>query len=284
MSNRKQKAYEKPIAQNFLDLRGGGYRIVADFDRKRPDFLLTNGNTKAGLELMRYREQGWHNQAHDHTDRMTRFIGDEWINDESINRVRLLLWYKENRETGFALVREPDWPSLVAELKTLIETAGELPQNEPVHFPFANLSPQAQEIVVNGRRRDRGRHAGDFPVISDHFSEVILIRGDLVVGRPRTSVSCRPTAADVEFLQQSMEKHLQKLPEYRANLDPGTPVWLLVHSDGWPPTAHVSNDRIMNDLLEAAKSIATDAEHQFEAVWWLDNATISEEPKLYAID
>ena len=74
-----------------------------------------------------------------------------------------------------------------------------------------------------------------------------------------------------------------KLADYQANLPDGAPLILLIHSDGWPPSAHIANDRIMQNALVAAKLAATRSACRFDEVWWLDNATISRDCKLYRV-
>jgi hypothetical protein len=74
-----------------------------------------------------------------------------------------------------------------------------------------------------------------------------------------------------------------KLVEYRQTVPDGARMILLIHSDGWPPSAHISNYRIMQNALKAARIAATGGDPQFDEVWWLDNAAISLESKLHRV-
>ena len=60
-------------------------------------------------------------------------------------------------------------------------------------------------------------------------------------------------------------------------------MWLVVHSDGWPPSTHIGIDGLMAEAIQVAKDELAKSEHQFDEAWWLDNAAISLNSKLYQI-
>ncbi len=107
-----------------------------------------------------------------------------------------------------------------------------------------------------------------------------MTKRDVIVGMPGTSASFHKVYPDAEEVRRTVRKHAEKLPVYRAKLPDGAPVWLLVHSDGWPLSAHIGIDRLMQEAVEVARQVLVQSKHKFDEAWWLDDAVISQDGKL----
>jgi len=112
-----------------------------------------------------------------------------------------------------------------------------------------------------------------FPVVSKHCGNVRLELSERSVAPYiRTSADARHLGFDEVQLDNTVSKHLKKLPEYRTRAK-GRPVWLVIHSDGWPTSARLHE-------LERQKAIAAIANTlgksggRFDRVWWAED-TIS---------
>ena len=278
LSTRKQ--YEKRIADEFVRLDGRGWQIVED-DRETPDFILGRDGEVGGLELTSYREQGPHNEAHERDQTLKTFIHDAWLVDNSVNEFSLHLFYRSDIDRGFYLVKKRSLSKVVGELRGLVHSIDDPVPNDRTRFTFVT----GTAAILAKRRGDAILPAEVYPTLSAHFQKVIVtyhpgFRG----GHLRTSVSGRHTNADADEIERVLGGKLSKLPEYRANLPDGAPMILLIHSDGWPPSARISNDMIMQRALGAAKLTAVTGDaHRFDEVWWLDNADISLDCRLYRV-
>ena len=277
LSTRKQ--YEKRIADEFVRLDGRGWQIVED-DRETPDFILGRDGEVGGLELTSYREQGPHNEAHERDQTLKTFIHDAWLVDNSVNEFSLHLFYRSDIDRGFYLVKKRSLSSVVGELRGLVQSIDDPVPNDRTRFTFVT---DAAAILAR-RRGDTILCAEDYPTLSAHFGKIIVTHHPGTrLALPNTSVSGRYTKVDVDEIERVLGSKLSKLPEYRANLPNGAPMILLIHSDGWPPTARISNESIMQRALEAAKLALTGEAHRFDEVWWLDNADISLDCRLYRV-
>ena len=275
--------YVKRIAEDFLRLHGRGWQI-ADADRETPDFILANADSQAGLELTSFCEQGPHNEAHARDSALRSFVHDLWLYDDLVNESGIYLHYKKGSDGRFAMPKPNSWPALVGELRALVMSIDEPLPNRPTRFPFvANMQQQAASRLA-GRPVDPMLRAEKFPTISAHFDEVVITNHPGVkLGMPLTSASCRNTAVDGTELKRVLGDKLTKLSDYRANLPGDAPIFLLIHSDGWPPTAHISNDLLMQEALRVARTVVTRPGDDFDEVWWLDNACVGLDGKLYRV-
>ena len=277
LSTRKQ--YEKRIADEFVRLDGRGWQIVED-DRETPDFILGRDGEVGGLELTSYREQGPHNEAHERDQTLKTFIHDAWLVDNSVNEFSLHLVYRSDTDKVFSLVKKRSLSKLVGELRGLVHSIDDPVPDDRTRFRFVT---DAAAILFR-RRGDTILRAEDYPTLSAHFGEIIVTyHPGTRLALPNTSVSGRHPRADEDEIKRVLGGKLSKLSEYRADLPDGAPMILLIHSDGWPPSAHISNDIIMQRALEVARLAATGEEHKFDEVWWLDNAAISLDGKLYPV-
>ena len=278
----KRKTYERTIAERFIELLGDGWRI--DDARDFPDFHLRRGKELLGLELARYREQGTHNDTHDRNWAMCDFIGDRWIDDESVNNYLLSLSYRSVPKDHIPVPRRSDWPALAKELRRVVLGIEEPADGRYVTVCFVtDIDEKARALRTHFGIRPVRR--AEYPVLSKHFDEVTLIyKPEIVFGRPHTSASCRATAADTDEVHRVVGEHLLKVPGYRGSLPKGAQLWLVIHSDGWPPAAHIASDLIKDELYAAATAAVTPPNaDRFDAVWWLDDAYVRDGGTLHRI-
>lgn len=275
-----KKAYETRVATKFLSALNEGWRISED-KRERPDFILTNATTIVGLELTRYREQGVHNVLHSRDWQLCEFIYDRWCEDASVNHFDLFLAYRKSNDQ----IRMPSktcWSGLLDELRSLVcslDTPGEPSQ---FWFDLFEKVDEDFERFLAGQPR-RYLNPEDYPLLCRHFYKVVAsFCPDLVAGRPCTSLSSRNTGADTTELRRVLDSKIKKVEEYRANLPIDAELWLLIHNDGWPSSAHIANDIILNELLQTAGSILNSS-GEFARAYWLTDADVQPSGSLHVV-
>ena len=278
-----QKTYERTIVEKFIERMEASLEIEDD-SAEAPDFILRHGNEVVGLELASYREQGPHNKVHNRDWDMRQFIGNQWIDDEAVNHLHLYLSYLGSDKDHIPVPPKARWPILLKELKAIARHIG--PHASGTHISVSFLT----EIDQEARRLFQigGTYLFEndkYPVLSSHFEEIeFRYESDLVFDRPHTSASGRFTGADTGELNRMLGKHLLRVPGYRGSLPNGAQLWLLIHSDGWPPAAHIANDRIRDELYAAARAAVTAPNvDRFDAVWWLDDAHVKDAGTLHRI-
>ena len=74
-------------------------------------------------------------------------------------------------------------------------------------------------------------------------------------------------------MRRVLNEKIAKVPKYRRNVRAGAEMWLLIHSDGWPMSAHIANNRILERLLREAHSILHESS-RFDRAYWLDDAYV----------
>lgn len=270
----KRKTYERTIAERFIKLLGQAWELD-DEDRESPDFHLRRGKELVGLELASYREQGPHNKVHSRDWGMRDFIREQWIEDETVNNFYLSLSYRDSDKDRIPVPAKARWPALLNELKTIARNIGPQASGKWLSASFTSrIDEEARRLLQIGGTYLYEKD--EYPVLNTHFQEMNLCyESDPVLGRPHTSASGRITGADTGELNRMIGKHLLKVPGYRGSLPKGAQLWLLIHSDGWPPTAHIANDRIRDELHAAATAAVTAPNvDRFDAVWWLDDAYV----------
>ncbi len=275
-----QKEYEKTVAEKFLAELNDGWRIQND-DSESPDFILTDGTLTVGLELTSYREQGSHNEAFSHDSDFRQFIHEHWCEDATVNHVHLFLAYREV-DRRFTLPKKAFWSDLLAEFRALVRSLDLSDEPRPLSFDlFEEVSPDFESFLA---QRQRCVPTPDnYPLLCSHFYRIVLSYDpDLVADRPKTSIDCRATGSDTRELQRVLETKISKVPEYRANLPPGAELWLLIHNDGWPPTAHIANEIIMGELTTTAQTVLA-ASGEFTRAYWLANAYVQPSGPLHVV-
>ena len=278
----KRKTYERPIAERFIELLGEGWQI--DEARDFPDFHLRRGKELVGLELARYREQGTHNETHDRNWAMCDFIGDHWIEDGSVNHYHLYLSYRNVAKDRISVPRRSEWSAVVEELRRAV-LGTELPADGSYITVAFVTDIDEKALALRTHFGVCPARRADYPVLSKHFNEIKLTyQPELVFGRPHTSASARCTAADTDEVHRVIGEHLLKVPGYRGSLPKGAQLWFVIHSDGWPPAAHIANDRIRDELYAVATAAVTAPNNdRFDAVWWLDDAYVRDNGTLHRI-
>ena len=275
-----QKEYEKTVAEKFLAELNDGWRIQGD-DSESPDFVLTDGTMTVGLELTGYREQGAHNEAFSRDSEFRQFIYEHWREDATVNHVDLFLAYRKV-DRRFTLPKKACWSDLLDELRTLVRSLDTSDEPSRISFDlFEEVDEDFERFL--GRRQRCVPTPDNYPLLCSHFYKVMVSYDPgLVAGPPTTSIDSRNTGADIDELQRVLEAKIKKVPEYRANLPPGAELWLLIHNNGWPSTAHIANEIIMEKLLTTAHSILA-ASGEFVSVYWFANAYVRPSGPLHVV-
>jgi len=271
MTISSQKEYECIVASNYLSLLNENVTIIHD-SRENPDFLLCSESNKVGLELVSYREQGPRNEVHDHNWKLRRFICDEWIDDITVHHYDVSLIYRMSGDR-FLLPKKSCWAGLLYEIKTIAQSLPRL--KESARFSI-ELHEKVDERFVEflSRRQMHFLVGTEYPILCQHFRKLSLsYHPGLIVGWPCTSASSGNTGADTEELRKILDGKLNKAPSYREAIPSDAELWLLIHSDGWPMSAHIANDIIMNQLIDKANTILRES-GEFTRVYWLENAYV----------
>ncbi len=277
---RNQKEYEKTVAENFIAELNDGWRIQND-DSESPDFVLTDGTLTVGLELTGYREQGAHNEAHSRDSEFRQFIYEHWREDATVNRAHLFLAYRKSNDR-FVLPKKGCWDALLGELRKFVRALDLSDEPRPLSFDLFEEVDEEFESFLAQRQRCVPT-PDNYPLLCRHFYKIVVSYDpDLVAGQPTTSSDSRHTGADTDELQRVLEAKIKKVSEYRTNLPPDAELWLLIHNDWWPPSAHIANEIIMGDLMTTAQSVLT-ASGEFARVYWLANAYVRPSGPLYVV-
>ncbi len=89
----------------------------------------------------------------------------------------------------------------------------------------------------------------------------------------RTSVRARHMALDRQQIIRCVEVKFEKLGDHYQKSAQAFPIWLVLHSDGWPLSRRVFPTDL-EEAIELVKRTAAAKTPQFEAIWWLD-ATVN---------
>jgi hypothetical protein len=265
---RKQREYERFVAERFLLHLIGNWRIDEQPTPPAPDIMIANGVAQFGLELCRYREQGPHNEQQEVNSEFEQFVLHEWLYDDSVNECTPHLDWRKNSRSRFVVPRKNRWEPFVVELKRLAVTHRPCDHDTAHHVFFVRGQEcETAQRVSPGIIRIE---TCDFPIIAEYCRRVWLtLHSGVMFGLPRSSMHTRPIGVDTSEIQRLTAQKSRKLVDYRRLTN--SPVWLVFHSDGWPSTSLLPSfdglDRACRAVFEARP---TDAREWFDAVWWID--------------
>lgn len=283
MNEDQKDKLETTVARRFVGALGGGWKLLArDGPQSRPDFRLQNGDRIVGLELARYREQDSRNCVAELDGDFQQFMHDQWIDDPEVHHCGLCLIYR--REGNRILVPPRScWGTVHAELREFVQRLGRPPI--PCEFRFELYEREDQEYLeFVARHRGPILSKRQFPALCRWFSLIgAHWHPNLIVGLPHTSGSSGCTGADTRELERVIRGKMAKAATYRANLPQSAELWLLLYNEGWPATAHISNEVIMGRLLDSAQAVLG-AAGAFDRAFWHKDAYVQPVGPLLELD
>ena len=93
--NMSQDEHELHVTRRFIAHLGDDFRIVEERNRdgRVPDFVISDGLGRVGLELTRYRIEGPENEAQQRDSDFQEYVHGQWIDDPTVNHWRPRLAY-----------------------------------------------------------------------------------------------------------------------------------------------------------------------------------------------
>ncbi len=263
----KQKR-EQFVAQRFCEI----YRTIANVPcdvlelDDAPDALLSIDGKEVFLELAGYREQGPHNASYDADTKIKNLIIQRWEDNPELQLFTPRPQYRDGA-SAFQLPRQSqELDNFVSELEAFILSLDKTRLEEFTLFAFKPLAELQQ--YRHADRRTSYVACEDYPTLS-RFCDKLTIQyhPEIRTSMPSSSLNTRWTGLDEEELVAVVASKLQKLPKYRERAG-GRPIWLLLYSEVWPPTARLPHDGLVPRAIEIIRAAANGGADAFEAIWW----------------
>lgn len=261
VNDERQKQYEARIARVFCRSLKNNWALVEQPDPPAADCLIGNTSRTVAVELASYRQQGPDNELHEADWAFKTHIHDTWISDASVNETSLHLEYRRSKNRP--LVPKPKTRDpLASDLKRLA-CDDAIPKDGEVEVTF--LAATEDDFELPGPPAWRSIATPRYPELEKYFTSVRILRHPGIhLGLPSTSLDVVYLGLDRKELERVLRNKVDNLAGYRTAHDE---VWVLVHSDGVPSTAHVPRLH-MSDAL----AIGGDVLSAFDAVYWLEDA------------
>lgn len=273
----QKERYERQVADNLCESLGNDHSVMMKLSPPAPDFQLNTPSGPVTVELARYREQGPYNEANDRDWRLILIIHDQWLNDDAINIFTPTLRYRKRPSGRFTIPDKNVFQPFYDELRKLALHMENPSPDTRIRFLFRD-----RELVGSASRFEKTRNGDrrriqillvneEWPILSRFCEEIrFSIHPEHRAGMPSTSLNTRFTGLDSDEIKQIVQNKLGNLPQYR-NTTP-LPVWLLVHSDGWPRTARLPTDNHLNMAVELVRKEISASSSKFDAIFWMDHA------------
>lgn len=272
---------EARVLTGFCRLLPGEWRIESQPDP--PDGILRNGDDRVAVELVQYRAQTMENERYEPDDALAQLLHDEWLEDPDVQEFTPFLYYRKDRQGRYRVPRPRDRKAFISELKALVKM---YPPPTSDHVMVILIRPDLSEGEELSRspelRPTVASHSG--ATLTEYLEKVLLsFHPGLSLGTAHTSLGHSYAWLDSEIIRRCVARKIAKLPDYRSKTE--HPIWLVIHSDGWPPSA-----RLLDHFVPEAVRLARETLDQerdgpgFDAVFWYDDVLTISGGRIHAVD
>ena len=250
------------------------------------DALAVVGGREVALELVGYRQRDEHLEA-EHGDSIIKERISTALAESDLPPYQVRLWWKQEvrrkRQRGsspgvakiprgqqverFAeefvkLVRYVDRNPDLAGRKLLLRPPGRVPR-----------APMPWGIVDASR----------FPLVASYCEHVTLEAWPHAF-KPmiRSSADARHLGLDMEQLAKKVRDKIDKLPTYRKRAC-ARPVWLVVHSEGWPLSSRMYRAH-RDQAIGTVAVVARESPERFDEVWWAENTAYIDAAAIFKVE
>ena len=275
MRTQKHLSYETSVVEVFCRAVGN-LHLVRPLDQG-PDYLLQLGDQQLGLELTRYRQQGPENEAFEQDWAFQEFVLDRWLYDEYASHFTPIIDYRRDHADRFLIPKPLQRERFVQELRELVRQVkppGEHQLVEVIICHDSQFAIEQKRADISKRNGSRPRQIMDqrmFPVVAAHCASVKFMHHPRVrMGRPLTLNATR-VSIDEKEITSLVQSKLVKLARYRQAVQ--SPIWLLLHSDGWPPASRIPDLNILlRKAYDTVLAVLTGWEGDlFDRVYWMND-------------
>jgi hypothetical protein len=174
-----------------------------------------------------------------------------------------------------------DVEAFVSELSDFVLFARENPRfiNKSVWFRLVRERRGSTGLLACYAIADRDR----FPVVAEYCSNCLITGASPHINPViRTSCDTRQIGIDKGELSRVVTKKLNKLSKLYRQRAAGKPVWLIIHSDGWPPSTRIPKQHA-EQACTLIRELVTKADARFDAVWWAESTGFAAAAEIFRV-
>jgi hypothetical protein len=278
-----------------LIARGSAHRavVVSVGVNEDPDVIAEINGTWVAVELTAYRQDDALKEVEAVDHGLCESLRAELNAQPATRGVMLFAHFRKDgaRRGGTrpAVPTSPTHADVAREIAQAVLRLKRLPiwdgsAEVEVSFESAETAATMNSLPVSGRgRRYWCFDASEFPKVAE-----IGVTVSVAPSRPDAAVAVnsemnwRNADGQPQVVTDLVRKKLAKLSRYRAQT-PGCPCWLVIYSEGFPPSAWVAAEDVPV-MCDVAREELQRSEQRFDAAWWLDLGMGVGGRRLYLID
>lgn len=261
----KKGEKERRVADLFCRHLGKGWHVESDH-RESPDFLISDGQERFGLELTELRQTGAQDEAIDYDRAFKAKVCDAWLHDDSVNHWQVTLHYRLTQGGTYTVPLPKDRNQVITELKQLVRTLAPDMSARIAEVRFNRDHPKASSC---GWSTDTlWVDEAPYPVLHRYIKSIWMHHSPVaVVGPPRSNLDVGMSGIGQVRFRQQFKNKLLKLNRYRARVPDNTPLALLIWSSGASVTQHF-DPRTIDVIREEVRKLSALSKDRFDDVWF----------------
>ena len=267
MTRAQRKEHERRILRAFCDKFPDG-RILEMPEPPKPDGLVDISGEQFAVELVQYRVQSPDNQRYNDND---RFLQDvfEALPGSRLQPHQLGFTYRSDSSGRATVPRTDDVPELMREMEGVVQDHGAPRVDQPLELWFSE-DYQGEEID-EGPPQSRLLKLQGPPLLATHMSRANVWpaspQGLPGPFHPMSNLNTAFVGLDRECIRTIVCSKRKNLTRYRKASR--YPIWLVIHSDGYPHSTVIPDLRL-GDALECASENLARPGDTFDRAWWLN--------------
>lgn len=261
----KKGEKERRVADLFCRHLGKGWYVESDH-RESPDFLISDGQERFGLELTELRQTGAQDEAIDYDRAFKADVCDVWLYDDSVNDWQVTFHYRLTQGGTYTVPRPKDRDQVITELRQLVRTV------------TPDMSEKSAKVRFNGDHPKAASYGWDtdtlwvdeapYPILHCYIESIRMQHSPVaVVGLPRSNLDVGMIGIVRARFRKQFEDKLSKLSRYRARVPDGAPLVLLIWSSGASVTQHF-DPRTIDVIREEVRKLSALSKDRFDDVWF----------------